>query len=335
MRRYLSRLSALVAMTFLPSCGGADIDKGLRLGNRVYNFDHHPKAGLIVADYSGQAVRILPDPIARPKDRIEIREVMVDRKPLPLNFPHTASWLDATSFALTLSKLNAADPKLQGMTLIVDAAARTAVRIDDIFADRAYENFPDYVGPCDGRIAASYAYFNAVIVFEPDGRVLDLIGEKATVLPRLRSQVAAQLRNVIDVPLSNPHGIACTGNAMFVADTGHGRILRIKDSRVAFLHRTGDSAFAWQLEASATPAFKSPVAVRAIDGALYFNDFETGDLFKVDAAAPDGAPIEGARQRFRSEQGAEPVKFFDFLRIDSGWLINLGTTGTIRRMRDS
>ncbi len=335
MRQVLSRLSALVAMAFLPSCSGEDVDKGLRLGDRVYNFDYHPKAGLVVAGYTENVIRIVPNPFARPKDRIEIREVTVDGKPLPLNFVHTVSWLGETSLAVTLSKLNRNDPKLQGMVLIVNAAARTAVRIDDIFVDRGFENFPDYVGSCGGRIAASYALFNAVIVFEPDGRPLDLIGERSKVLPRLRPEVAASLRNVIDVPLSNPHGIACSDNAMFIADTGHGRILRVQDRRVSILHRTGDSAFAWRAEAPVTPHFKSPVTVRVVGDALYFNDHDAGDLFKADATAPDGAPIEGTRRQFRPTPNAEPMKFFDFIRVDGGWLINMGTTGTIRRMRDS
>ena len=330
-----SRLSVIVSMAILPSCAGDDIDKGLRLGARIYNFDYQQKAGLIVADYLEHAVRILPDPIMRPNERIEIKQVTVEGKPLPLNFAHTAVWLDENSFVLTLSKLNAGNPKLQGMILIVDAAARTAVRIDDIFADRKFQTFPTYARPCSRGIAVSYAHLNALIVFEPTGQAVDLVGEKSSILPRLRPQVAASLRNIIDVPISNPHGIACTDNAMFLADTGHGRILRIQGNRVSMLHRTGEIFFTWRAEAPASPTFTSPVVVRTIDSALYFNDESTGELFKVDPSASIGVPIEGTNRQFRTALGEAPIKFFDFIRIDGGWLINLGTGGVIRRMRDS
>jgi len=335
MKHYFSRMSVIVSMAILPSCAGDDIDKGLPLGSKIYNFDYQPKAGLIVADYLEHTVRILPDPIMRPKEKIEIKQVTVEGKPLPLNFAHAAVWLNESSFVLTLSKLNADNPKLQGMILIVDAAARTAVRIDDIFADRKFQTFPAYAHPCGRGIAVSYAHLNALIVFDPNGEAVDLVGEKSRILPRLRPQVAASLRNVIDVPISNPHGIACTDSAMFLADTGHGRILRIQSNGVSMLHRTGDILFAWRAGAPAGPTFTSPVMVRTIDSALYFNDESTGDLFKVDATAPIDVPIEGTNWRFRTAPDEAPIKFFDFIRIDGGWLINLGTGGVIRRVRDS
>src|SRR5262249_38824457 len=105
--------------------------------------------------------------------------------------------------------------------------------------------------------------------------------------------------------------------------------------RVSILHKTGDRAFMWRAEAPASPVFQSPVAVRVIDDALYFNDQGTGDFFKVDAAAAAGAPIQGTLPQIPTAPGGEPVKFFDFAQIGGCWLINLGTTGTIRRMCDS
>jgi len=335
LKHWFSRMSAIASMAILPSCASDDIDKGIRLGARIYNFDYQHKAGLIVADYLEHAVRILPDPIKHPKERIEIKQVTVEGKPLPLKFAHTAVWLDENSFLLTLSKLNDSDPKLQGMILLVDVYSRTAVRIDDIFADPKFQTFPAYAHPCNRGFAVSYAHLNALIVFEPNGQAVDLVGEKSSVLPRLRPQVAASLRNIIDMPISNPHGIACTDNAMFLADTGHGRILRIQGNRVSMLHRTSEILFAWRAEEPASRTFKSPTVVRISDIALYFNDESTGELFKVDPSASIGLPIEVTKRQFRTALDEAPIKFFDFIRIDGGWLINLGTSGVIRRMRDS
>lgn len=329
--RYAHRALAVAGRArSLADAVNPNLRRGVTLGQRVYNFDLHPKAGLAVADYTGHTVRILPDPVARPRDRIVLDAVTVGTVATPLRFPHTAMWLDERRLVLTLSKVNAAAPKRQGMTLVVDVATRVASRLDDVFEDRELETFPDFAGPCGDHIAVSYAGINAVMLFTGGSELVRVIGEAGPVRGLLRPRAGAALETMTDIPLDNPHGVVRLDESLFVADTGNGRIIRQRGDDVAVLEAKGDGAFAWTARRASEPCFDMPISVRAYDGRLFFNDFGSGILYRVEPATEEGVVFRGEESCFPSATDGPRVKFFDFAQLEQEWLINEGTSGIIR-----
>lgn len=125
--------------------------------------------------------------------------------------------------------------------------------------------------------------------------------------------------------LAFPGGLALTGEALFVADTGHHQIVELAAADGTERRRFGSGLPALIDGSAATAGFHSPHGLATADGALWVADTGNHALRRVDLATGDVATVAGTGRRGHASQ-AGPARRTD---LRSPWDVVLHPSGAL------
>jgi len=302
-------------------------------GQKFYGIDHHESAGLIVGDYMGNSIRIARGSFSRPAKITVIDTLDLNGIDLPVTFPHSVHWLDDESFLVTLAKQHRHSPKLQGSVLLVGLDGWKARRIDDVFRSHTFESFPVFAGPCGEFIGVSYAGLDAVLLFDESGKLYKAVGPRPSIDSHIRRELMLDSGSLVELSLKAPHAVVALNGTLFIADTGHGNIIRVDGVRASYLHDLGDDKFAWRPDVPSPPPFGQPTSLRITGELLIVCDFASGAIVELLNWMADRGTILGHRLFFSPNSRGPLVRLFghktpkrvhafDFCRLADGWLLN-------------